>query len=314
MARLLKRIMTALAYMAALVCTNLVLLAHFSNTADSSQTTQTYMRNGLKWSSGIRMNQVQVVGTHNSYHTEGPFEEQRALLEITPDARHLFYSHPALDVQAEFQGVRSFELDVYADPEGGRYAEPLIRKKVGEEGDVAALRGEGIKVFHMVGVDYHSTCSTLKSCLGVIKAWSDEHPGHVPIPLMIEFKTTDAMVSAWSGATAVSWANQTLLREFDEEIRAVFPRERMVVPDDLRRSGLTLEESVLTHGWPDLESARGRVLFFMDNGPVHEVRDAYSEGRPSLEGRVVFTNSRPGKADCAFQKVRFGVYTDYGFR
>jgi hypothetical protein len=248
------------------------------------------------------MNQIQVVGTHNSYHTEAPLEEQRAMLDISPKTRHLLYSHPALDVQASFQSIRSFELDVYADPEGGHYARPLIRRNFTQK-PVSELQGPGIKILHVADVDYHSTCYTLKSCLGVIKAWSDAHPLHVPIPFMIEFKTAEKMIVDMGGVEMIPWNNETLLHDLDEEIRSVLGDEKLIVPDDIRRGGLTLEQSVLTHGWPDLDSARGRVLFLMDNEPVHPVREAYTENRPNLEGRVVFTNSRPGNPDCAFQKV-----------
>ncbi|KAF3763376.1 hypothetical protein M406DRAFT_323137 [Cryphonectria parasitica EP155] len=43
----------------------------------------------------------------------------------------------------------------------------------------------------------------------------------------------------------------------------------------------------------------------MDDGPktLGLVRNASVEGRPSLEGRVVFTQSAPGEADCAFRKL-----------
>jgi hypothetical protein len=58
---------------------------------------------------------------------------------------------------------------------------------------------------------------------------------------------------------------------------------------------------VLRHGWPLLRDSRGRVLFLLDDDPG-PIRDAYTDGRPSLEGRVAFTNSRPGFSDAAFIK------------
>jgi Phosphoinositide phospholipase C, Ca2+-dependent len=58
---------------------------------------------------------------------------------------------------------------------------------------------------------------------------------------------------------------------------------------------------VVRRGWPSLRSARGRVMFLMDNNPGF-VSAAYTAGRPSLQGRVLFTNSRPGSPDAAFVK------------
>ncbi|KAF6816701.1 hypothetical protein CSOJ01_02876 [Colletotrichum sojae] len=264
-----------------------------------------YTRNGLSWSSGtVRMNQVQVIGTHNSYHREAPLNEHPAQAAILPNVQNYYYSHPALDVQATYQSVRSFELDIFADPEGGHYATRLVRRlALLDDTPDPDLQVPGIKVLHVADADYHPTCKTFVSCLNIVKAWSAAHPDHVPIPFMIEFKTSEVLIAAAGGASLIPWNNATLLQGLDNEIRSVFSAEDLVTPDDLRRGNLTLEQSVLSYGWPDLESARGRVMFLMDNGPVHPVRDAYTAGRPNLEGRVLFTNAAPGDSDCAFQKL-----------
>ncbi|KAM0269270.1 hypothetical protein ACHAQH_009785, partial [Verticillium albo-atrum] len=264
-----------------------------------------YTRNGLTWSSpSTRMNHVQLVGTHNSYHVEPPLAERDVFQRFNTQPQNAYYSHPALDVQLQYQSVRNLELDLFADPDGGHYAEPLIRKLSGLEYHAdPRWREPGIKVFHVSDADVHTSCVTLKHCLEVVKGWSDEFPEHVPLPFMIEFKTAEAALVPLGGAVPIPWNNETLLAGLDEEIRGVFPDERLIVPDDIRRGNLTLEESLLKYGWPDLESARGRVFFLMDNGPVHPVRTAYTDGRPSLEGRVLFTNAAEGDADCAFRKL-----------
>ena len=50
----------------------------------------------------LRVNQMQVLGTHNSYHLRPP----RQLLPNEPAD----YEHPALDVQLA-EGIRSLEID-----------------------------------------------------------------------------------------------------------------------------------------------------------------------------------------------------------
>lgn len=71
-----------------------------------------YTNNGLVWTDGqLRMNQIQVVGTHNSYHLERPEEEkiyQDAMFDGENTDKYQ-YSHAALDDQLEHQGVRSIE-------------------------------------------------------------------------------------------------------------------------------------------------------------------------------------------------------------
>ena len=83
----------------------------------------------------------------------------------------------------------------------------------------------------------------------------------------------------------------------DAEIRSVFKPGEVIVPDDVRGSHKTLEEAVLAGGWPSLESARGKVVFLLDQ---KRVTPLYTEGHPSLEGRVLFTNATPGTPDAAF--------------
>lgn len=156
---------------------------------------------------------------------------------------------------------------------------------------------------HIPDLDINTVCTTFTACLRVIKSFLDANPRAVPIPIMTEFKTAMALGQSQGGAKVIPWDNTTLLDGLDAEIRSVFTSRQLITPDDIRQPGMTLEESVLKYGWPNLDSARGRVLFLMDNGPDNPVNAKYIEGRPNLEGRVLFTNSAPGRADCAFQKV-----------
>jgi hypothetical protein len=70
-----------------------------------------YTHNGLTWTSGsLRMNQMQVVGTHNSYHIEGQPDELEAQRSYFGDnVPNYWYSHPAFAVQLDHQQVRSLE-------------------------------------------------------------------------------------------------------------------------------------------------------------------------------------------------------------
>jgi hypothetical protein len=101
----------------------------------------------------LRLTDVQVKGTHNSYHVEPPtlFHPSHA------------YTHPPLDVQLADYGVRAFELDVH------RHNTSLL-------------------VYHIFTADQVSTCESLGDCLSTIKGWSEQNPGHLPIMVWIELK------------------------------------------------------------------------------------------------------------------------------
>ena len=244
----------------------------------------------------VRLNQLQVIGTHNSYHREISEREQAAYDAAinTPGDYDAFlaYSHATLPRQFARQNVRGLELDLFGDPQGGLYASPLIRTAVGLGPLVdPAWRAPGIKVQHIADVDYRTTCVQFVTCLRQVRAWSQAHPEHVPIPIMLELKRSDSRIVNVGGVVAPAW-DGAALNALDAEIRSVFGPGEMITPDVVRRRGRTLEQSVLRDGWPKLRDSRGKVMFLLDNDPG-AIRDAYTAGRPNLEGRVLFTNSRP---------------------
>lgn len=253
----------------------------------------------------LRMNQIQVIGSHNSYHAGLTPGETAWLQKRNPkSAASLDYQHPPLDVQFS-NGIRQIELDVFADTEGGRYAHPADVRLIAEAhlppdppfDPQGLFTRPGFKVMHVQDVDYHSSCQPFTACLSVILNWSKAHPGHLPIYVLIENKDggkpAPYQVVPEEFTTAVFDA-------LDREIRSVFSPSQMVTPDDVRGRHSTLEEAILTGGWPTLESARGKVVFLLDqrrSGP------AYLKGHPALKGRVIFTNAEPGSPDAAFVEV-----------
>ncbi|RDW87766.1 putative acid phosphatase [Coleophoma crateriformis] len=275
-----------------------------SNVVDSSTKVNTTSQ--LTWTKALRMNQIQVIGTHNSYHREVSLTERPYHALLLSNPQDYYYSHAALDHQLQYQSVRGLELDIWADPHGGHYATPLIRRLAHlDPPPASAMNKSGSKIIHVSDGDVGVSCYTLVECLHVVKNWSVANPNHVPVPIMIEFKTPGADMIALGGATAIPWNDTTLLDSLDAEFRSVFASDQLITPDDIRQPNMTLEESILKYGWPDLDSARGRVMFLMDDGSqtLGTVRQAYITGRPSLEGRVIFTQSHPGEPDCAFRKM-----------
>lgn len=120
---------------------------------------------------------------------------------------------------------------------------------------------------------------------------------------MLEFKTADARIVAAGGAPGEAW-NADNLDIVDKEIFSVFKQSEIITPDDIRKKGLTLEESVLKYGWPSHKEAKNKVMFLMDNEPnPGSIRDIYrGTTHLNLEKRAIFTNSNPGQPDAAFLK------------
>jgi hypothetical protein len=261
--------------------------------------------NGGHGKRALRMNEIQVIGTHNSYHRELTKSERAAHDAVYGGAPiydgFLAYSHASLPNQLGRQGARGMELDLFPDPQGGLYSNPLLRQRLAA-GPLTNPEWylPGIKVLHTEDLDYNSTCVRLTTCLRLVRQWSRANRRHVPLLVMLELKATDPVAGALGGVRVPPW-NGPALDTLDREIRSVFRADELITPDDVRRRGLTLEQSVLRRGWPTLRRARGRVAFLMDNGPG-AISAAYTAGRPNLEGRVLFTNGQPGTPDAAFVK------------
>ena len=257
----------------------------------------------------LKLNQIQLIGTHNSYHAGiAPSESRLWKIRALSAWEGLDYKHESLTQQLDI-GVRQIELDVFADSLGGRYAHPAGLEMVAAAhlppdppfDPEGLMMQPGFKVMHVQDLDFRSVCQPFKACLGEVRRWSHAHPGHIPIFILVETKQ-ESKHGPMHLTEAEPFTTKTF-DELDDEIRSVFPPEEMITPDDVRGIYDTLNEAVLAGNWPTLKSARGKVIFLMDQRPVGP---AYAQGHPSLRGRVLFTNAVPGEPDAAFTELNNG--------
>jgi hypothetical protein len=255
----------------------------------------------------LRLNQLQVMGTHNSFHRRPNPQFIDALLTTLPAfapivAEWDYEQLPLTDGFAD-QGVRQIELDVWADPDGTIFSDRKSYEFAGLPADpgIPELHEPGLKVLHVHEVDVEATCWTFVTCLEEVKAWSDANPGHAPITILVEAKQDVVPDILGLGYAPIVPFDATQLDGIDTEIRSVFAPEDLITPDDVRGTRATLEEAVLTDGWPTLGASRGKVLFALDNGGG--VQSTYLAGHPSAQGRVLFpSGSAPGNPETAFIK------------
>lgn len=254
----------------------------------------------------VHLNQIQVIGTHNSYNLGFAPSEAKFLQEHNPKAYHsLEYKHASLAAQFD-GGARQIEIDVVSDPKGGKYAHPRIVELTKEEGLPAdpdfdpehKFDKPGFKVIHIPDVNQRSSCPLFTECMQQVRAWSKAHPEHLPIFILIETKH-DKKAHIPGGQLGEMFTPKTF-DALDAEIRSVFKEGEIITPDVVRGKYPTLEAAVLAGNWPTLEKARGKVLFVIDSENDTPI---YNAGHPSLRGRVMFTNSKPGTPDAAFMKM-----------
>jgi hypothetical protein len=257
----------------------------------------------------VHLNQIQVIGSHNSYNLGFARSEEKFARSHDPrEYEALEYKHAALTTQLH-GGVRQLEIDIVQDPHGGRFAHPKIvalTKQAGLPPDSdfdpnREMDKPGFKVIHIPDLNQRSSCLLFTDCLKEIRTWSKAHPEHVPLFLLIETKhgRTESIPDSVEAEPFTSETFDAL----DKEIRTVFVDEEIILPDQVRGDYQTLEAAVRAGHWPTLAESRGKVIFLLDQknaGPV------YTAGHPLLQGRVLFTNSDPGKPDAAFVEENEG--------
>lgn len=233
----------------------------------------------------LRLNDLQVVGSHNSYRSGVTPAVLAYLSQTRRDAVRAFdYGNPPIADQLDL-GLRQIEIDTFADPQGGLFVGgPVAAANVPGTSDDARMASPGFKVMHIPGIDTQTNCATLVLCLEQVRQWSRSHPDHLPIFITIDSKDYPFK---FPGAIVPLRLSPDLLEDLDQEIRLVFPQDRLITPDVVRAGFATLREAVLAGNWPTLERSRGKVMIIFDVG--ERTANTYREGHPSLHGRAMFS-------------------------
>jgi hypothetical protein len=221
-----------------------------------------------------KINQLQILGSHNSYRpVASPTTQERLDARIGVAARGLDYGHPPIEEQLNL-GVRQFEFDAYVDRDGGRYAQAADR---------AVMRQAGLKVFHMPVVDQESNCLTLKACFEAVADWSRRNPKHDILFITVDTKDAPSKIA---GVDSPVLYERRDLDEIDATAVAAFGRDRLITPDQVRGQFKTLRDAVLAGAWPTVAAARGKIMIILDSNP--RIASIYRQGHPNLNSRIMF--------------------------
>jgi hypothetical protein len=253
----------------------------------------------LKPAPDLPMNRFQFIGTHNSYHL-APSAKIRRVIDAFAQGQGqaLDYSCRPLREQLEKLKVRQIELDLFNDPQGGLYANPLSSRLPGEPTAPldAVWKTPGFKIFHSPDFDQNTTVPTLRLALRELRAWSEAHPDHEPVMVLLELK-----VESYSAIQPPPF-DTTAFVALEGEIRDELPASRILTPDQVRGPSASLREAVMERGWPLLSMTRGKFIFALDNeDAVRERYLALSPGR-DLRGRLCFVSVAAEQAAAAWMK------------
>ncbi|MFA4977781.1 MULTISPECIES: Ca2+-dependent phosphoinositide-specific phospholipase C [Sphingobacterium] len=280
----------------------------------------------------LKINQIQVLGTHNSYarpvdprlsayadpifskmmekmSTLFPPDKLNSFKEFHPNAMSmsegLKYDHPPFDVQLD-SGIRSLEMDVYYDPTGHRFDKPAGYELLNKMGvsDLAPYQKEdlekpGFKMLHIADFDFRSHYATFRAGLVALREWSEQHPQHLPIFIMVEAK--DKGIPIFPNGAEVLPFDDKAFDQLDAEVVAVLEREKLITPDDVRGNYSTLREAIRSGHWPTVKASRGKFVFLLLPATAGmNLESAYVKDKPNLEKRIMFVQSEPNDSFASF--------------
>jgi hypothetical protein len=246
-----------------------------------------------------KLNETQIIGSHNSYKSAMPAPILEYLQKINPAAaQSLEYEHLPLSEQLDM-GLRNLELDVFHDPIGGKYANPKSLAML-QEGTVfdskKELQAPGMKLFHVQDLDVQSHHLLFKNALLELKSWSDQHPDHHAIFILINAKDGQIPMTV----SPLSFTG-TALDSIDLEVRTYLGINKLITPDQVRGEYESLEKAVLAGNWPEMDDARGKFLFVLDESE-DKIRRYLTE-KPELKNAVLFVNLKEGNPEAGFRII-----------
>lgn len=252
----------------------------------------------------IPINRFQIIGSHNSYKKAIDNELLKILTETNPRLESLEYWHLSFEDQLNL-GLRNLELDVFYDPDGGKYSDPLGNRLLLEMGirptpfdPDGRLKIPGLKLFHSQDIDFRSHHLLLKDALMALKEWSDQNPDHFPVIITLELK--DGILPIKGSEIPIPFDSANM-HTADEEILEVLGINHLITPDLVRNGEVNLEHAILNNGWPELKEVRGKFLFVLDAG--EEKRINYLKSYKRETERVMFVTAPRGDPEAAFMII-----------
>lgn len=264
----------------------------------------------------LSLNEVQYVGTHNSYKLHPDALMMQALVDADqaqakpradePTRAHaLSYGHLPLETQLEL-GMRLFELDLQLAGSGPSIdLQEHYTKQYGAkeplDGGVLPARFEPDEVLVYHGLDdFRSSCYKLTECLLVFRNWSRANPQHLPVVIYLEAKyQTHCLGSEGKECPDAQRMAQPFDRQawerIERHVRSMIGEQKIVRPGDLLLPDNNLRQSIMAKGWPKIGELRGKFLFVIAAAD-DRAKDTYSE----IDDPLLFTFRPADHPDASF--------------
>ncbi|MBP3446420.1 MAG: hypothetical protein J6K64_03995 [Clostridia bacterium] len=210
---------------------------------------------------GVKLNEIAVMGTHNSYQLLGTLPKQGLMKTLQIISFGLVENKAVFEMdtfteQLE-QGIRNLEIDI---------------ETVDDEGDVSFI------VTHKAIIDNVSSAYNLAKGLEEIAMWSDNNPGHLPVYLLIEPKDDVPSINNMKNFS-LEYA-----LELDKVLRQVLG-DRLLTPQQVMGGYESFEEMRKADGWPALKQAAGKIIVLLH---TCDVTQEYIDTDTSIKTQAMF--------------------------
>jgi len=216
------------------------------------------------WPGGeeLRINQMQMRATVNSYHD--------FVFDVLPEVA---WRHPRPIEQVQ-SGIRVFDFDVAGDRVSWINIKPQTVEWAGDAVNNCGFVRDGEFI-----------SGALNTCLRDLRNWSDAHPDHPLIIVLI------SEADRFDQPPQLMWQ----LDDLESHILIGLDRERLLVPADLRGEHPSVWAAIQADGWPTVAATRGKFMVVLnDRGPT---RLTYlMEGGADPDDRLMFIIGDPDLA------------------
>lgn len=203
---------------------------------------------------GVKINEIAVLGTHNSYQTLAT-KETRFLMNIidTITLKKLGldtfdFEMDTLTEQLEM-GIRNVEIDIETLDEGEKIE---------------------FKVTHNSIVDNASSAYDFEKAMEEIKLWSDNNPGHIPVFVIVEPKSFVVEVNGMK-KFSLEYA-----KELDKILEETLG-DSLLTPEDMLRDYASFKDMRENDDWLTLKETQGKIMVLLHDCDVTESYIAIDE-------------------------------------
>ena len=203
---------------------------------------------------GIKLNEIAILGTHNSYQTLA-----------TSETRFLMGIIDAITLKKLGLNTFDFEMDTLTEQ-----LEMGVRNV---EIDIETLDKDNkieFKVTHNSLIDNASSAYDFEKALKEIKMWSDNNPNHIPVIIIVEPKS---FVIEINGMKKFSL-------DYAKELEKVIVNElgnSLLTPKDMLRDYASFKEMRENDDWLSLKEAQGKIIVLLHDCDVTESYIALDE-------------------------------------